>query len=152
MAVFDPRISGSVSHSGTFNNNTLVTHAGYVGLTQVYTTEAAVKFAQTGDELLQRLNDVTAGTKLCFTGLGTLISAHFVQDGRREIRRGGDVEENLELLELFWFEMLENGFWIARRGNIAFILETPQSELDRFVSAVQDFVTTHKDLVASPSH
>ena len=151
MAVFDPRHSGSVAHSGTFNNNSLVTHAGYVGLTQVYTAEAAERFAKAGDQLMKRLNEATAGTKLCFTGLGTLMAVHCVEDGSRQFLRGEDVVQNQALKDLFWFEMLEHGFWLGRRGNIALVLDTPLAELDRFVSVVGSFVTKHKDLLAVPS-
>ena len=34
--------------------------------------------------------------------------------------------------------MLERGFWITRRGSIALILGTPQSELDRLVAIAKE--------------
>lgn len=143
MATFDPRLQGSVSHSGTFNNNTLVTHAGYVGLDNVYTPEVARDFNQVGAKFMAKLNEVTKGTRMCFTGQGTLMACHFPKDGSRVLQRAGDVEEVAALKDLFWFEMLEEGFWIARRGFMALILGTPQSELDRFVAAVTAFVERH---------
>lgn len=147
MAVYDPRAKNSVAHSGTFNNNTLVTHAGYAGLSKVYTPSIADEFTEKGNKLLARLDDVTRGTKLCFTGMGSVMTSHFVSHGPREIQNVFDVKEIQELKDLFWFELLENGFWVTRRGFIALVLETPQSELDRFVEVVTEFLSKYKSLV-----
>ncbi|KAF4971857.1 hypothetical protein FZEAL_9737 [Fusarium zealandicum] len=130
MAAFDPRLPGALSHSGTFNNNTLVTHAGYAGLTKVYTPEVAAEFTRAGDNLREKLNEVTKGTRVVFTGLGTIMGVHFPKDGTRVFERSGEVEELDGLRDLFWLEMMEEGFWIVRRGFIAFVLETPASEFD----------------------
>lgn len=151
MATFDPRLGGSASHSGTFNNNTLVTHVGYTGMTKLYTPQNADLSTAMGDKFRGRLNEVTQGTKLCFTGIGTVMAVHTPKDGTREILRGGDVEEILDLRELFWFEMVEQGFWIARRGLMALIWETPEEELERFIRAVEKFVSDHRDHVALDS-
>lgn len=147
MAAFDPRLRGCLSHSGTFNNNTLVTHAGHAGLTEIYTAKEAERFTKVGDELREKLNVATQGTKLCFTGLGTVMTAHFTEDGSRTIRCAEEVEEIQDLKDLFWFEMLNEGFWIARRGFIALILFTPAEEMDRFVAAVENFVRKHRELI-----
>lgn len=148
MATFDPRLQGSVSHSGTFNNNTLVTHAGHMGIDKVYTPDVARHFTAVGDDLRAKLNEVTHGMKMCFTGQGTLLACHFPKDGSRVIVRSEDLEEISALKDLFWFEMLEEGFWLARRGFMALILETPQSELDRFVAAVKTFASRHAEFLA----
>ncbi|KAH7133605.1 pyridoxal phosphate-dependent transferase [Dactylonectria macrodidyma] len=147
MAAFDPRLPGALSHSGTFNNNTLVTHAGYTGLTKVYTPEVADQFTTQGDKLRERLNEATKGTRVCFTGIGSILGVHFPEDGTREIERDGAVAEISGLRDLFWFNMLEEGFWIVRRGFIALVLETPESELERFVRCVEAFVSKHAALV-----
>lgn len=147
MSAFDPRLPGALSHSGTFNNNTLVTHAGYAGLTRVYTPDVAVKFTETGDRLRDRLNQVTEGTRVLFTGVGTIMGVHFLKDDGRVIERAGEVEEWDELRDLFWFEMMEEGFWLVRRGFIALVLETPVSEFDRFVDCVEAWVEKHANLV-----
>lgn len=148
MAAFDPRLSGYISHSGTFNNNTLVTHVGHVGLTTVFTPEAARSFTEVGDKFREKLNEVTKGTRIYFTGVGTIALAHFLANGPRHIECAEDVGEIPELKTLFWLEMLEAGFWVTLRCFIALILETPSSELERFVQAVQSFISKHQDLVA----
>lgn len=148
MAAFDPRLSGYISHSGTFNNNTLVTHVGHVGLTTVFTPEVARRFTEVGDRFKDKLNEVTKGTRIYFTGVGTVATAHFLVKGSRHIECADDVEEIAGLRTLFWFEMLEAGFWVTLRGFIALILETPLSELERFVQAVQNFISKYQTLVS----
>ncbi|PWI64254.1 hypothetical protein PCL_11328 [Purpureocillium lilacinum] len=147
MGVYDPRAEGSVAHSGTFNNNTLVTHAGYAGISRVYTPSVAEALTATGNQLLARLNEVSSGTKLCFTGLGSVLNSHFDVNGARDIQNVFDVDEVKELKDLFWFWLLENGFWSTRRGFLALVLGTPQSELDRFVEVVEAFLAKYKHLV-----
>ncbi|KAI8418936.1 hypothetical protein FOFC_01508, partial [Fusarium oxysporum] len=141
MAAFDPRLPTALSHSGTFNNNTLVTHAGYAGLTKIYTPEVAAQFTRSGDELRERLNVVTKDTRVLFTGIGTIMGVHFPKDGSRVIERSGEVEELDSLRDLFWLEMMEEGFWVVRRGFMALVLDTPTDKFDRFVSCVEAWVS-----------
>lgn len=148
MAAFDPRLSTSVSHSGTFNNNTLVTHAGYVGLTQLYTPDHADTFTKVGEQFRDRLNEVAQGTKMCFTGVGTAMAVHITESGTRDILRADDIVDIQDLMDLFWYEMTEQGFWIARRGFMAMIWGTPQEELDRYVAAVGKFVEDHREFLS----
>ncbi|EKG17125.1 Aminotransferase class-3 [Macrophomina phaseolina MS6] len=103
---------------------------------------------EVGNGLLQRLREVTAGTKATFTGVGTVMCLHITDEGVRDLVCTDDVEERDDLKELFWMEMLEEGFWITKRGMIALILGTPQSELDRFVECVKAFLERHQDLMA----
>ncbi|KAL5619112.1 hypothetical protein FOVSG1_001334 [Fusarium oxysporum f. sp. vasinfectum] len=147
MAAFDPRLPTALSHSGTFNNNTLVTHAGYAGLTKIYTPEVAAQFTRSGDELMERLNVVTKDTRVVFTGIGTIMGVHFPKDGSRVIERSGEVEELDSLRDLFWLEMMEEGFWVVRRGFMALVLDTPTDEFDRFVSCVEAWVSKRARMV-----
>ncbi|KAK8221565.1 pyridoxal phosphate-dependent transferase [Phyllosticta capitalensis] len=146
MSVYDPREAGALAHSGTFNNNTLAMHAGFAGLSRVYTPEASTALTQIGVELLARLRSVTQGTKATFTGVGSVMSLHVTDSGIRDLTRA-DVEEREDIKDLFWFEMLESGFWITRRGMLALILDTPQEELDRFVDTVSAFVERYRELL-----
>lgn len=147
MSVYDPRVAHSLVHSGTFNNNTLAMNAGYAGLSQVYTPEASASFTETGDRLRDRLQKVSKGTKCSWTGVGTLMSSHFCDEmPEREPLSGDDLHERNDLKDLFWMEMMEQGFWVTRRGMLALILETPQEELDRFVKAVESFLSRHEDI------
>ncbi|KAL2132328.1 hypothetical protein VTI74DRAFT_3932 [Chaetomium olivicolor] len=150
MAVYDPRNDGALAHSGTFNNNTMGMTVGYAALSQIFTTEACVEFRQKGDRIRERLSEVAKGTRLTFTGIGSLIGLHFTEDGVEEIRCGDDFrgKERKDLRDLFWFEMLEKGFWTTRRGFIAMILGTPDEELDRFIEEVEAFVGRHRDIMS----
>ncbi|KAK3302884.1 pyridoxal phosphate-dependent transferase [Chaetomium strumarium] len=149
MAVYDPRVEGSLAHSGTFNNNTMAMCAGYVALNEVYTPEVNVVFNQKGDWFRERLSEVARGTRLSVTGKGSLLGLHFTEGGMENITCGEDLKgkERLDLRDLFWFEMLEAGFWTVRRGYIAMILETPDEELDRFLAAVGEFLKRHRDIM-----
>lgn len=140
-SVYDPRVKGSLAHSGTFNNNTMTMCAGYAGLKEVFTEEVCVEFNKVGDDLRERLNDVAKGTRLRFTGRGSLIGLHFREDGTLES------QERADLRDLFWFEMLERAFWMTRRGSIAMMLDTPKEELDRFVDAVSRFLERYAGIM-----
>ncbi|KAK9424557.1 putative Pyridoxal phosphate-dependent transferase [Seiridium unicorne] len=147
MSVYDPRLPGSLSHSGTFNNNTMTMHAGYAGLSKVYTDDVNLAFNAKGDALREKLRTVCKGTKLSFTGLGAMLAVHFSDSGIEDIRCVEDVEERWDLKDLFWLDMLEDGYWITRRGSIALILDTPDEELDRFVTCVEKFLSRHKAIM-----
>lgn len=147
MRVYDPREQRALAHSGTFNNNTLGMAAGFAGLSQVYTPEVSVEFNKMGDKFRRDLQDVSEGTKMTITGLGTILAIHFLKDGKKLIWRDEDLQEDTDLKDLFWFEMMEEGFWIMRRGTVAMILGTTVEELDRFRGSVQNFLERHRDLV-----
>lgn len=149
MRVFDPREVGAISHSGTFNNNTLVMAAGYAGLSQVFTPEVCVEFNELGTWMRKELNKVCEGTKCSFTGVGTILCAHFTATGSSEILRGEDAkyDMDLDLKDLLWMEMIEAGFWMTRRGSIALVLGTPKGEVERFVAAVWQFLDKYRHLV-----
>ncbi|CAK7236520.1 hypothetical protein SBRCBS47491_009664 [Sporothrix bragantina] len=151
MATYDPRpqATGSkplLTHHGTFNNNTLAMYVGHAGLTEIYTPEVCIDFNAMGERWLRDLAVVTTGTKMCFTGVGTVLGSHFTTEGLQTIER--ETAEDWTLKELFWYEMMEDGFWITRRGSIALCLGTPESELKRFVTCVGDFLTRHASLVS----
>lgn len=147
MAIYDPRSPNSLAHSGTFNNNTLAMHAGHVGLSEIWTPSVAVEFNKRGDSFRAKLQAVSVGTKMSTTGQGALNAVHFSETGRTEIARSEDISEDWSLKDLFFLEMMEDGFWITRRGSIALMLPTPDSELDRFVECVGRFLQRHKELV-----
>ncbi|KAK4097035.1 PLP-dependent transferase [Parathielavia hyrcaniae] len=146
MRVYDPRVEGALAHSGTFNNNTLVVRAGAAVLRDVYTAEVCVAFNERGEGFRERLRLAAKGSRLSVTGWGSLIGLHFTEDGMQEISCGEDLKgkERLDMRDLFWFEMLEAGFWTTRRGLIAMILGTPDDELDRFVEVVRGFLEKHR--------
>lgn len=148
MSVYDPRSPNSLAHSGTFNNNTLVMHAGFIGLSEIWKPEVAIEFNQLGDYLRTKLQRVSKGTKMSVTGRGSICGIHFSPIGLTEIWSCESIEEDWQLKDLFFMEIMEDGFWITRRGSIALILGTPKSELDRFALCVQSFLKRHKSLIS----
>ncbi|KAF2271011.1 PLP-dependent transferase [Lojkania enalia] len=147
MRIYDPRDGKALAHSGTFNNNVLGMAAGYTGLSQVYTPEVAVKVNEAGDSFRQKLQAISQGTKMTVTGRGTIVGIHFVDDGKKDIASNRERRDNWGLKELFWLELMEDGFWMTKRGYIALILGTPDAELDRFVECVKRFLERHEWLL-----
>jgi len=121
--------------------------AGIAGLTKVYTPSAAQALNARGDALRQRLNEVcrARGARFQFTGLGSLMSAHATD---RPIHAPADAAHADAALEgLFFFDMLERGVYLARKGFVALSLPIGDAEVDHFVDAVADFLDVRKDLV-----
>src|SRR5262249_58370507 len=119
MGRFDPRRADALQHAGTFNNNVLSMKAGHAGLTQAFTPEAARALNARGDALRERLNRLCRahGAPLQFGGRGSMMAAHLTAD---PIRSSADVARgDAGLKELFFFDMLVEGIWLARRGFIA---------------------------------
>jgi glutamate-1-semialdehyde 2,1-aminomutase len=121
--------------------------AGYMGLNEVFTPEVCREFNAMGDKLRERLQEIGKGTKMAVTGRGTIMGIHFLHDGRKELRSFRDRHEDADLRRLFWFEMMEEGFWVTERGSVALILGTPTEDLNRFLNCVDGFLERHKELV-----
>ncbi|MBH1963407.1 MAG: aspartate aminotransferase family protein [Comamonadaceae bacterium] len=149
MALFDPRNPGHLGHAGTFNNNVLSMSAGIAGLSQIYTPEVAVELNARGDALRERLNASCRahGAQLQFTGLGSLMNLHGVSS---EILRSDDIPASEGIVkDLFFFHMLEHGFYVARRGFIVLSLPLTDSDLDRFCAAFEEFLKRYAKALTS---
>jgi glutamate-1-semialdehyde 2,1-aminomutase len=147
MRLFDPGSAGALPHAGTFNNNTLTLCAGYRGLTEAFTPDAQVDMNARFDRLRGRLNDLAkrARAVLQFTGIGSMIGVHFCDGeiaGERDVERGSP-----ELTELFFFDLLARGFYIARRGAIVGSLVTGEAECKSLAAAVAAFLSERADLL-----
>ncbi|HZU90642.1 MAG TPA: aspartate aminotransferase family protein [Stellaceae bacterium] len=149
MARFDPRRPDAFPHAGTFNNNVLTMSAGLAGLGRVYTPECARALNAMGERLRARLNDVARRRDLAlqFTGLGSMMAVHMT---RAPIRTPADAAQgHAKLRDLFYFDMLARGVWIAKRGMIALSIALDDRDCDRFVAAVEDFAETRAPLFAA---
>lgn len=143
MDRYDPRRADALPHAGTFNNNVLTMAAGVAGLTQIFTPEAADALFARGEALRARLNALSPALR--WTGLGSLLTAHFHHG---PIRRPSDLAgADPGLRELFHLDMLDRGFYLARRGMIALSLEVGQAELDAFTAAVTEFLENRASLL-----
>ena len=147
MDLYDPRRPDALPHAGTFNNNVLTMHAGHAGMTRLFTPDAADALFARGEALRTRLNRLAedAGAVMQWTGLGSLLCVHFT---RETIQRAEDsARGDQDLRELFFFDMLARGFYLARRGMMALSLEVGDAETDAFVAAVENFTADRTPLL-----
>ncbi len=147
LDLFDPRRPDALPHAGTFNNNVLTMSAGLAGLTEVYTPDAAVALNARGDALRERLNALcrTANAPMQFTGIGSMLSVHMRYG---EIRTPADAAKgDQKLKELFFFDLLAQGIWLARRGMISLSLPIGDTECDALAGAVEEFLASRRSLM-----
>ena len=149
MDLFDPRRPDALPHAGTFNNNILTMSAGLTGLTEVYTPQAAIALNARGDALRDRLNALCRGADapLQFTGIGSMISVHATREKLRSPVDAANADQKLK--ELFFFDMLAHGIWLARRGMFALSLPIGDAECDKLAGAVEEFLASRRSLLAA---
>jgi glutamate-1-semialdehyde 2,1-aminomutase len=149
MDLFDPRRPDALPHAGTFNNNILSMTAGLAGLTEVYTAEAAAALNARGDALRDRLNALchAAGAPMQFTGIGSMLAVHMTRDTVTSPEVAA--RANPKLKELFFFDMLSHGIWLARRGMMALSLPIGDAECDALANAVSEFLGVRASLLIS---
>jgi glutamate-1-semialdehyde 2,1-aminomutase len=146
MEWFDPRRKDGFQHAGTFNNNVLTMNAGYVGLTEIYTPERARALNQFGEGLRERLNATVRrrGLAMQFTGLGSMIGVHMTLS---PIRNAADAARgHAGLLDLFYFDLVARGIWIAKRGMMALSIALDETDADKLAAAVEEFAETRAPL------
>jgi glutamate-1-semialdehyde 2,1-aminomutase len=147
MQRYDPRRPDALAHAGTFNNNTLTMAAGLAGLTQVLTPDALQSLNRRGDGLRERLNGVFAekGVGMQVTGLGSLMQ---VQPLAGPIRSADDLAHADDRVKaLVFFDLLERGMFLGRRGFAALSLPFGDAEVDVFVQAMEDIVAARRDVL-----
>ena len=123
FTAFDPSTGGALSQAGTFNNNILSMSAVVATITEVLTPELIFTVNERGNRLREGLVRTfdDHGQALSVTGVGSLMAIH-----------GSDTE-----LELFFHDMLDQGWYLARRGFIALSIEITDQLIDEFLAAVQ---------------
>ena len=137
MAIYHPSKQPGIPHAGTFNNNALTMSAGIAAMEQVFTPDVAKILNARGDVLRERLNAILDDLNLPmqFTGIGSLMNLHGT---RQPIRSESDAASSDDRLkELFFLQLLENGYYIARRGFIALMLTNSDDQIEGFVRAVE---------------
>lgn len=148
MRRFDPRAPDALGHAGTFNNNTLTMSAGIVAMTEVVTPAALDRVNALGDRLRQRLQDACQAYQapVCVTGIGSLLTIHAV---RGPVRSNADLSgQDHGLKELIFFDLLERGIYLARRGMAALSFEIDERACDAFVAAFQQSLERRVSLFA----
>lgn len=147
MARFDPRRPDALAHAGTFNNNVLTMAAGLAGLTQVLTPAALDTLNQRGERLRERLNAVFTqhAVGLQFTGLGSVMQLHATAKPLRNATDRAGADDRVKAL--LFFDLLERGVFLARRGLVALSLPFGDAEADTFVSALDAVVQARQPLL-----
>jgi glutamate-1-semialdehyde 2,1-aminomutase len=148
MSAFDPRRPDALAHAGTFNNNVLTMSAGLAAL-ELLTPAALAELNARGDRLRSRLTDLAAGLPMRFTGLGSLMTAHFSDQPVRNATDVAAADQGLK--ELLYFDLLDAGIYMARRGMTALSLPIGDAECDAMISAVADFIDRRQALIRRPS-
>jgi glutamate-1-semialdehyde 2,1-aminomutase len=148
MEWFDPRRKDGFQHAGTFNNNVLTMNAGLVGLTEIYTPERARALNRFGEGLRERLNATVRrrGLAMQFTGIGSMIGVHMTDT---PIHNATDAAKgHAGLLDLFYFDLLARGIWMAKRGMMALSIALDEADADTLVAAVEEFAESRAPLFA----
>lgn len=123
MAHFDAAQGGVLTQAGTFNNNVASVNAAIAVLGQVLTPERLAAVNERGDRLRDELNAVFErhGGRMRVTGAGSM-----------NCIRSNDPRE----LELLFFDLVDNGLFIAPRGFIALSFEITDDHTAALVAAV----------------
>jgi glutamate-1-semialdehyde 2,1-aminomutase len=147
MELFDGHKPNSLPHAGTFNNNVLSMTAGCVAMGEIFGAAEAEALWQRGEKLRATLNAALgkAGTVMHFTGLGSMMQPHFRAGPVLRPYKPDPAEEQLR--ELFFFDMLAAGIYIARRGMVALTLPIGDADCARFAEAVAEFASARRPLL-----
>jgi glutamate-1-semialdehyde 2,1-aminomutase len=147
MRYFDPTAPGGLAHAGTFNNNVLSMSAGIAGLQHVLTDDALEALNARGDRLRGLLNDTAHehGVPIHTSGRGSLLTIH---PANAPIVSSTTPRPAQSLArELLFLELVEAGFWTARRGMIALCLPITDAHCDAFVAAFDAILDRHEDVL-----
>lgn len=147
MQHFDPRNPNALPHAGTFNNNVVTLSAGIAGLSNVYTALEATNLNARGDSFRTRLNDICndMGVPVQFTGCGSVMNMHVVAGRIRNFR---DTQTgSTELRDLIFFDLIERGIYLARRGLIALSMSIGDAEIETFVDTFSDTLALRRPLL-----
>jgi glutamate-1-semialdehyde 2,1-aminomutase len=121
--------------------------AGLTGLTEIYTPDAARALNARGDALRERLNALCRAqhASMQFTGIGSMFAVHFTRE--RVAAPADAAKGDQKLKELFFFDMLAQGIWLARRGMFTLCLPIDEAECDRLAAAVEEFLASRRSLL-----
>lgn len=147
MKLMDPGNPKGIPHPGTFNNNVITMAAGIAGLTKVYTADAAVTLNARGDRLRESFNALARekGVAVQFTGLGSLMNMHPVAEAVETPQQALGCDGRLR--DLFFFHLIEEGIYQARRGLVALMLPVQDEDVDHYLAASGRFFDRYSNLL-----
>jgi len=147
MRRYDPSQPDAWPHAGTFNNNVLTMAAGVAGLSKVFTPEVADQLYDDGERLRARLNETGRkhGVPLQAMGVGSIIVVHWQTT---PVKQPHDTQKTpAEARALFHLNMLQRGYYLARRGFMALSLALTEADHDGFVAAVDDYCGAYRNVL-----
>ncbi|KAL0942935.1 Beta-phenylalanine transaminase [Colletotrichum truncatum] len=133
MAQFDGGSGNAakLSHSGTFNNN-VFTMSAAVAAAKLVTAPAIDRINRLGDRIRE---GVAAAVKACDKpvgiiplGVGSCVGLYFTGS------------EGDTLREIMFFEMLQQGLWVGRRGFLALNFAHTEEDVDMFLRVFVKFL------------
>jgi len=145
--VYDPQRPDAIPHAGTFNNNVLTMAAGTAALAEVYTPAVARDLNARGDQFRDRLNQIIRSRELSlqFTGIGSLLGLHATA---APILGPDDLEGvDDQVIDLIFFDLLEAGYYMAKRGFIALSLAVTDDDLDGFAAAFEEILDSRRNVL-----
>ena len=146
MEIFNPMGKTRIPHAGTFNNNSVSMAAGVAAMDTVFTPETALALTQRGDMLRERLNSIckSYSVPVQFTGLGSLMNLHGTA---HPIARPNDLSASDDGIKaLIFYDLLELGYYIARRGFIALMLSVSDKELEQFCETFRNVIEKRQSI------
>lgn len=150
MALFDPGGSGGMSHSGTFNGNSVTMAAGIANL-KAYDQKAVDHVNRLGGRMRKGFSEafLEAGITGQMTGVGSMGTVHWC-DG--PIVNARDAAVGLkaagELPKLAHLSMLNHGIFIPMRSQYAVSTPMVEALIDKAVEAFSDTLHILKPYVA----
>ena len=147
MKCFDPSRPDSFVHHGTFNNNVFMLIAGAAGLEKIFTPPVQIALNEAGDALRDALNGLAGrhGASFQVTGLGSIMTMHLQREPIRSIRDIAPRDSRLR--QLLHLDLIDKGFFTARRGYMAPSLAIAETDCDGLIEAVDEFLTHHGHLL-----
>jgi len=85
------------------------------------------------------------GVAMQFTGAGSMMNPHFRAGPITASYKASAAEEQMR--ELFFFDMLAAGLYLARRGMVALMLPVTDADCARFVAAGEEFCAARKPVL-----
>lgn len=133
MAHFDVRGGGSLTHSGTFNNNVFSMAAAIAVLRNGLDDQALQDNNRKGDSLRIKVTDALAasGLPLWVTGLGSMMHIHSTDE---------------RWITWLFHSMLNRGIYISPRGFVALSLPISKRDCDRMADALREWSGMASDL------
>ena len=147
MKCFDPSRPDSFVHHGTFNNNVFMLIAGAAGLEKIFTPPVQIALNEAGDALRDALNGLAGrhGASFQVTGLGSIMTMHLQREPIRSIRDIAPRDSRLR--QLLHLDLIDKGFFTARRGYMAPSLAIAETDCDGLIGVVDEFLTHHGHLL-----